>query len=349
MPKPIIIKFTRMCDRNFVLKNSLNIGRDRKISIRTDLPQNLKVRHLKIAQSAYTLRRDKGLKTAVRESQTDVWLEFHRSNSDRNYIYNPKVKTNGNLPLKNSLMKAGGRHCLLFNLEKKLVDLAKTNKVTEETIETIQTKIATAVLIVYIVIKHRISLPEKETITLCRALAIQPDFKSEKCHEVDGLRLFFPKRMKDLPDILQKFVNDVASTSHNRHAVSQWLFCAPLLHFLHGNKVQPFQKSSSWINHKDVTPAWWGIAEYGNAIEYFKGKTTWSMQLKDLVPSLSHLFMADYLLPRTLMACLKFEQLEEIISMSVIPADACVATLYFYLMQKYNYTSSDDIKISLCF
>lgn len=85
--------------------------------------------------------------------------------------------------------------------------------------------------------------------------------------------LFF---LRTLPDILQKFVNNVVITSHNRHAVSQWLYCTPLLHFLQ-NKSQPFKKPSTWITHQAAKPEWWGIVEYENAINHFKGKTTWSM------------------------------------------------------------------------
>lgn len=77
-----------------------------------------------------------------------------------------------------------------------MADLVQANPNTEETVETIQTKIATAVLIVYLVHQNGISLTETETITLCRSLSIRPDYKLEKCYEVEGLKLFFPKRMK---------------------------------------------------------------------------------------------------------------------------------------------------------
>lgn len=51
-----------------------------------------------------------------------------------------------------------------------------------------------------------------------------------------------------------------------------WTYCLPILHFLQG-KCIPFQQASVAVNHDAARPEWWGIAEYGSDIVYFKGKT----------------------------------------------------------------------------
>ncbi|KAJ8314842.1 hypothetical protein KUTeg_006992 [Tegillarca granosa] len=75
MPQPIIVSFSRVRDRNAMLKAARNIKRDTKASVRTDIPQYLKTKRSKLAQLAYQLRKNQQLKTAIRETRHDVWLE----------------------------------------------------------------------------------------------------------------------------------------------------------------------------------------------------------------------------------------------------------------------------------
>lgn len=74
MPNPIVVKFARMKDRNTVYFARVNL-KDSKMSIRTDLPNDLKVKRGKLARISYRLRRDEHLQTAMRESKNDVWIE----------------------------------------------------------------------------------------------------------------------------------------------------------------------------------------------------------------------------------------------------------------------------------
>lgn len=82
-PDPIIVKFARMKDRDFMLKQTRNIDRGRKVSVRTDLPQDLKKKRNELAKVAYNLRKNQNLKTAIREAKNSVWLETRKTSADR--------------------------------------------------------------------------------------------------------------------------------------------------------------------------------------------------------------------------------------------------------------------------
>ncbi|KAJ8313616.1 hypothetical protein KUTeg_008177 [Tegillarca granosa] len=74
MPEPIIVKFARMCDRNLVLSHVKNL----KHAI-----QSLIIKRSKISRLAYQLRKNKGLKTAIRKTNYDVWLETRHSTKEQ--------------------------------------------------------------------------------------------------------------------------------------------------------------------------------------------------------------------------------------------------------------------------
>ena len=78
-PNSIIVKFSCMRDRNYVVKKCKNIPKMRKISVRTDLPSDLKVKRAKLSHTAYKLHKEEKLQTRIRESRQDVWLETRRS------------------------------------------------------------------------------------------------------------------------------------------------------------------------------------------------------------------------------------------------------------------------------
>lgn len=75
-PNPIIAKFVRFRDRNFILGNAKNINKNRKISVRTDLPAVLKEKRYKLAKIAYRLRNKDGMKTFIKETNNDVYLQY---------------------------------------------------------------------------------------------------------------------------------------------------------------------------------------------------------------------------------------------------------------------------------
>ena len=79
-PKPIIIKFVRMTDRETVMNAVFSMGKDLSksgISIRTDLPLDLKKLRGRLLRKAMDLRKV-GFQTKVREKGTDVTLFYRR-------------------------------------------------------------------------------------------------------------------------------------------------------------------------------------------------------------------------------------------------------------------------------
>lgn len=63
-------------------------------------------------------------------------------------------------------------------------------------------------------------------------------------------------------------------------------------------------------------------------------------KIRDLVPY----FEMDYLLPRSLMSCIRIDQISVIIKDNQIPSDVIIATLYFYIRSK---TSDGEIEVSI--
>ena len=82
MPDPIIVKFGCISQRNLILSKARLIVKEKHITIRTDLPSVLKEKRAKLARFAYQLRKNLKLKTAIRESRDEVWLETRKTKEE---------------------------------------------------------------------------------------------------------------------------------------------------------------------------------------------------------------------------------------------------------------------------
>ena len=60
------------------------------------------------------------------------------------------------------------------------------------------------------------------------------------------------------------------------------------------------------------------------------------------VKALAPLFHADFLLPRTIVASLKFEQFENVINLKLIPPDVIMAGLYYQLKTLSHFYGTED-------
>ncbi|KAK3098854.1 hypothetical protein FSP39_023768 [Pinctada imbricata] len=109
-----------------------------------------------------------------------------------------------------------------------------------------------------------------------------------------------------------------------------WLQCVPLWHFLSG-KCEPFEDTPKDCAHDDPTPKWWGIADFTEEIGFFKAKTHWTMSAANMAGILHPTFRADYLMSRTFVAVLKFENLDEIFKTRFFPPEVLLASLYYHL------------------
>jgi hypothetical protein len=82
VPNAIIVKLVNMIDRGRILAATRNIKRETRVTVRTDLPKEWKVRRGQLASVAYKMRKDDGLQTAIRETAQGVWLTFRKKKED---------------------------------------------------------------------------------------------------------------------------------------------------------------------------------------------------------------------------------------------------------------------------
>ena len=88
VPNPVIVKFVTISDRNMVLKHAKNIPKERGIIVKTDLPNHLKEKRYQLGKIAYDMRTKEGLKTFIKEINSDVILLFRRDENDKWQKYN---------------------------------------------------------------------------------------------------------------------------------------------------------------------------------------------------------------------------------------------------------------------
>ena len=80
-PLPIVVKFVRLSDRDRVYDASIkgrSLLRSKSVSIRTDLPVNLKKYRGKLASYAFNLRVDHKVQTKIVERGIDIKLYYRR-------------------------------------------------------------------------------------------------------------------------------------------------------------------------------------------------------------------------------------------------------------------------------
>jgi hypothetical protein len=82
-PKPVIVKFAQMMDRDLVYSKALHpILREEKRRILSDLPVIMKKERGRLAKKAYEIRRDEKLKTRIQENGLAVYLEVRKTKDD---------------------------------------------------------------------------------------------------------------------------------------------------------------------------------------------------------------------------------------------------------------------------
>jgi hypothetical protein len=82
-PKPVIVKFAQMMDRDLVYSKALHpILREEKRRILSDLPVIMNTERGRLAKKAYEIRRDEKLKTRIQENGLAVYLEVRKTKDD---------------------------------------------------------------------------------------------------------------------------------------------------------------------------------------------------------------------------------------------------------------------------
>jgi hypothetical protein len=82
-PKPVIVKFANMMDRDLVYSKALHpILRDEKKRILSDLPVIMKKERGRLAKKAYEIRQKEKLKTRIQENGLTVYLEVRKTKDD---------------------------------------------------------------------------------------------------------------------------------------------------------------------------------------------------------------------------------------------------------------------------
>jgi len=87
-PKPVMVKFLKMTDRQLVYDASFkqrDLLKKRRITIRTDLPVVLKKYRGKLADKGFAMRKVDKVQTRITEKGADVTLQYRRA-SDRPWI-----------------------------------------------------------------------------------------------------------------------------------------------------------------------------------------------------------------------------------------------------------------------
>ena len=75
-PYALIVKFSRMEDRNKVLNQARITTLPKGMAIRTDLPSQLKKKRGELAHKAYLMRKNDHMKTRIIETRDDVILQY---------------------------------------------------------------------------------------------------------------------------------------------------------------------------------------------------------------------------------------------------------------------------------
>lgn len=87
-PDPVIVKFALFQDRNLVLSHAKNISKTTKISVRTDLPADLKKKRFELSKIAYNMRHKFGMKTFIKETSTEVYIQYRKNTNEKWKRYN---------------------------------------------------------------------------------------------------------------------------------------------------------------------------------------------------------------------------------------------------------------------
>ncbi|XP_046551465.1 uncharacterized protein LOC124261189 [Haliotis rubra] len=182
---------------------------------------------------------------------------------------------------------------------------------------------------------------------LFQAFLPHPDYQKKECPDLEALKQHFKSKANDLVGYLLKTINFHAKDYRYGTSVysceSQWMYLVPLLHFLKKDS-EPFKKVCDPEYRKSE---WWGHTGIEKAKETLKTIHQWSIPFSHLVGDLEHLFEVDYLLPRTLMACVSAQHIQDIDCLGNIPPDISSATFSHYLgSQHFHFQEYEKKKLA---
>ncbi|XP_021363666.1 E3 ubiquitin-protein ligase rnf213-alpha-like isoform X2 [Mizuhopecten yessoensis] len=180
---------------------------------------------------------------------------------------------------------------------------------------------------------------EKEMASICALFQLPVLEKNALQKEVDNVKGSFQGKLSAVTHSMQQMVNFIAGKTQD----VAWLSCIPMLHFLWGESF-PFEIPERQIGHRDTKPVWWGVTKYSKANDKFKDKPRWNEELQVVIDKMAPLFHVDYLLPRTLMTVVRFEDLEKIVSLHYFVPDISLAKVYFTLHTK-GYLNDEEHKV----
>nr|XP_022293483.1 E3 ubiquitin-protein ligase rnf213-alpha-like isoform X1 [Crassostrea virginica] len=194
-----------------------------------------------------------------------------------------------------------------------------------------ESDIVSAMSILYII--DRFSLDVKES-------AYSPLFQALVQVSWDYKRVINNFDEKMMIQTIERLVNTYKEINN-----PVWLCCLPLYHLVTKKIQKPYDKLQLSKNHSAEVPKWWGINGIDGAFNVVKRKF-WNP--KDLLDRLSPLFEMDYLLPRSFMAALKYEQLKEVVPSELIPVEVTLATLYYFVKSHKVIDHKDEV-VKVCF
>ncbi|XP_053396017.1 E3 ubiquitin-protein ligase rnf213-alpha-like [Mercenaria mercenaria] len=164
---------------------------------------------------------------------------------------------------------------------------------------------------------------------LCKSFLIANSSDKKTCKEFEFIKQTFPTKIEFFKEALVTLGKLTTEQSKD----PSWLYTMPLIHFLSGACNQLNENT----RHDDTLPKWWGtMNRVQDTIANFKAHQhkRWEIPLLEVIQTLQPLFVVDFLLPRTIMACLNVSEVFDAISTGMIPVEICCATLVYFLKTK---------------
>ncbi|VDI32729.1 Hypothetical predicted protein [Mytilus galloprovincialis] len=184
--------------------------------------------------------------------------------------------------------------------------------------------ITTAVSIVYLKEQYDITFNTIDLSHLCKALLPNLDKAQRQSADLEDINKSYPTKIREVARYLLSMVKRLLNNSKS----PCWLYCIPLLHVLQEG-IYPYQDVPKAINHNDPVPRWWGIDNISSELEVYKSKSDFESP-SELVQLLHPYFEMDYLLPRTFVASLSFNQFVALDTKHV-PPDVMLAAFYYFV------------------
>ncbi|XP_071135692.1 E3 ubiquitin-protein ligase rnf213-alpha-like isoform X2 [Mytilus edulis] len=200
-------------------------------------------------------------------------------------------------------------------------DLAK-HRGHGRNLESIVIDISTAATVVYLKEEYAVKLDDSSLSKLCASMLPYIPNKKICCLVFKEITNIFSGRKKELCEFILKLVKALLKAGQ-----VFYLYCMPLLHYLQ-DKYQPFQEAPDDVNHHDKSAVWWGIEHFKADLDYFKDK---QKSLQKVIGSLLPFFELDFLLARTVVASMTFQDLTTLKDDTIIPIDIIMAAVYYFV------------------